>query len=158
MLCGNLGWDNHPIGLHKIRIQALLGQSPDCLRARPHTTKVVHLYVQSFSCVHVRWFVYVGWKIAHHQTFEKWTKETFLSGKKVGSKLLLLLNKVTIDFQSRLLCCAFSHFALYTSPSTIDFWPQFLCCTFPCTSTFTKFLAYCIFLINRLLAYNTVRW
>ena len=114
-------WGNLWIVLHKVQIQALHGQFLGCPRVRPCTTNVVHVYVQSFA--RVRWFVYIGWRMAHCETFEKWTKETFLFGKKFGSKVLLLLNKVTIDFRSRLLCCAFPSSTLYTSPSTIDFWP-----------------------------------
>ena len=81
-----------------------------------------------FACV--CWFVYVGWRMAHRETSKKWTKETFLSGKKVGSKVSLLLDKVTIDFQSGRLCSTFPSSTLYTSPSMIDFWSWFLHCMY----------------------------
>ena len=80
----------HMYVLRKVQIRALHGQSPYCTRALPHTTNVVHVYVQSSACV--CWFLYVGWRMVHGETFEKWTKETFRSGKKVRSKVSLLLN------------------------------------------------------------------
>ena len=111
-------------------------RSPNRPKARQHTTNVVHVYAQSFACW--QWLMYIGWRIVHCETFEKWTKETFLFRKKVGSKVSLLLNNVTINFQSRRLWCTFPSSTLYTFPSMIDFWSRFLRYTSTSTSTFSK--------------------
>ena len=43
--------------------------------------------VRSIFCT-CTFIVDAVWKMVHRDAFEKWTKETFLSGKKVGSKVL----------------------------------------------------------------------
>ena len=76
-------------------------QSPDCPSAFPCTTNVVHV------CVH--WLVYARWRMAHREAFEKWTKEAFLSGKKVGSKIAM-----------RSCCTYFSFALLFLAQPTTD--------------------------------------
>ena len=128
-----------------------LGQSLDCsaqgsntsfVRAIPGLSESSHAHYHCCARVHSIFYtstlvVYIGWKMVHHETFKNWTKETFLFWQKVGSKVLLLLSKVKINFWSRHLFCNFPSSALYTSPSTIDFWSQFLCCTFHSMPTFS---------------------
>ena len=61
--------DNPRIVLHKVRIRALRGQSPDCQSARPRITIVVHVYVN--------WLVFACWKMAHREALENGTKKPF---------------------------------------------------------------------------------
>ena len=84
---------------------------------------------QCFTCVHVCSLVWL----------REWTKEAFLSGKKVRSRVLT---------QSAIPFLRVGY--LYFSPAcTSNFRPQYLRSTFPCTSTFSKqFLAYSTFSIS----------
>ena len=87
-------WDNLRIVLSKHRIWTLRGQSPDCSGDRPRNTSSLvfaHALLTLCTCMLIQrfaWLVYARWIMVHREAFEKWTKEAFLSGKKVGSKVL----------------------------------------------------------------------
>ena len=152
-------WDNPRIVLRRIWIWPLCGQSPDCPRAHPHTINVVHMHVQSSAreC----WFVYIGWRMVHHETLRSGWKKPFYSKRK--SEAWYRYYKQGDDqlsFKTSLLYFAVLFLALLyillLAWSTFNY--DFSAVLFLLHPLLAELLANCKFLIDGLLAYNTVRW
>ena len=79
--------NNLRILLCKPWIRASCSQAPDCPSTHPCTTSLLTHY---FLCARVHWSM-----VTHHEAFKKWTK-TFLSTKKVRSKVLNTLSLIKV--------------------------------------------------------------
>ena len=140
-------WDNPRTILCKFRIRVLLGQFPDCPRACPHTTNVVHMYVGLY--------ILVGeWRLTKLSR-SGWKKPSYPEESRKQGIIIIKQGDNWLSIKTLFLAPLYVdvHFLAWSKVDHDFFAVLFLVCPL-----LAKFPAYCMFLTDRLLAYNTVRW